>query len=103
MMKKFKQSVCQCRQKLTWEPLPVRDQLGSYLVKDGVTLPNSVTEDIIGFSLAPVYSCKQLRRINRLQGREDRYNQGNLYPIRSEPESNRPMIKKRAFSEEEMR
>jgi len=35
------------------------------LVKEGLTLPNSVTEDIGGFSLAPRYSAKQLRGINR--------------------------------------
>jgi len=35
------------------------------LVKEGLTLPNSVTEDIGGFSLAPRYSSKQLRGINR--------------------------------------
>ena len=34
------------------------------LVKEGLTLPNSVTEDIGGFSLAPSYSAKELRRIN---------------------------------------
>ena len=34
------------------------------LVKEGLTLPNSVTEDIGGFSLAPSYSVKELRRIN---------------------------------------
>jgi len=34
------------------------------LVKEGLTLPNSITEDIGGFSLAPKYSAKQLRRIN---------------------------------------
>jgi hypothetical protein len=35
------------------------------LVKEGLTLPNSVTEDIGGFSLAPRYSTKQLRQINK--------------------------------------
>ena len=35
------------------------------LVKEGRTLPNSVTEDIGGFSLAPSYSAKELRRINK--------------------------------------
>ena len=41
------------------------------LVKEGQTLPNSVTEDIGGFSLAPGYSKTQLRRINnRLRNKE---------------------------------
>ena len=35
------------------------------LVKEGQTLPNSITEDIGGFSLAPSYSVKALRRINK--------------------------------------
>ena len=35
------------------------------LVKEGLTLPNSVIEDIGGFSLAPRYSAKQLRQINK--------------------------------------
>ncbi len=35
------------------------------LVKEGLTLPNSVTEDVGGFSLAPRYSAKELRRINK--------------------------------------
>ena len=35
------------------------------LVKEGQTLPNSVTEDIGGFSLAPHYSRKELRNISK--------------------------------------
>ena len=35
------------------------------LVKEGQTLPNSITEDIGGFSLAPYYSTKELRNINK--------------------------------------
>jgi len=35
------------------------------LVKEGQNLPNSITEDIGGFSLAPSYSAKELRRINK--------------------------------------
>ena len=35
------------------------------LVKEGQTLPNSITEDIGGILLAPRYSAKQLRRIKR--------------------------------------
>ena len=41
------------------------------LVKEGQTLPNSVTEDIGGFSLAPSYSKTQFRQINnRLKNKE---------------------------------
>ena len=41
------------------------------LVKEGQTLPNSVTEDIGGFSLSPGYSLRQLRGINnRLKNKE---------------------------------
>ena len=35
------------------------------LVKEGLTLPNSITEDIGGVLLTPRYSTKQLRRINK--------------------------------------
>lgn len=35
------------------------------LVKEGLNLPSSVTEDIGGFSLAPRYSAKQIRQINK--------------------------------------
>ena len=35
------------------------------LVKEGQNLPNNITEDIGGILLAPRYSAKQLRRINR--------------------------------------
>ena len=35
------------------------------LVKEGQTLPNSVTEDIGGFSLSPYYSTKELRNISK--------------------------------------
>jgi len=37
------------------------------LVKEGRNLPNSVAEDIGGFSLMPSYSEKTLRRINKKQ------------------------------------
>ena len=42
------------------------------LVKEGQTLPNSVTEDIAGFSLAPSYSRTQLRRINNCLKNKER-------------------------------
>jgi hypothetical protein len=106
-MKQFK-SVCQCRQKLAWkQPYPVKNQVGRYSVKDGSNLPNSITEDIGGFSLAPLYSSKQLRRITRLQGRKDYgCNQDDLNPIqrtsRNKPASNRIMLKRAASGEEVM-
>lgn len=60
-------------QKMVWEPYPRQFQVGSYLVKiDGKKLPNSVTEDVRGFSLCPAYSIKQLRGINRLRKRKQR-------------------------------
>ena len=56
------------QQQLTWEqPHPIREQVQRYPVKDGVSVPSSVTEDIGGFSIAPWYFSKQLRKINRLQ------------------------------------
>jgi len=48
-------------QKLSLEENPV----GSIPVKEGRNLPNSVTEDIGGFSLMPSYSVEQLREISR--------------------------------------
>jgi len=56
--------VCQ-NQKLDWEPSPTKIQVQDDLVKDGKNLPNSVTEDINGFSLQPWYSDKQLNRIKQ--------------------------------------
>ena len=107
-MKKFKQSVCQCRQKLAWEqPYLVTNQVGRYSLKSGANLPNSITEDIGAFSLAPLYSSEQLRRISQLHGRKnDRYNQASLNSIRrtsrNKPESNRVVLKRAASSEEVM-
>ena len=55
------------QQQLTWEqPRPIRN-VRKNPAKDGVSVPNSVTEDIGGFSIAPRYSLKQLRRSNHLQ------------------------------------
>jgi hypothetical protein len=60
-------------QKMMWEPHPRQLQVGSYLAKiDGKKLPNSVTEDVGGFSLCPSYSVRQLRRIDRLRQRKQR-------------------------------
>jgi hypothetical protein len=61
---------------LAWEPYPEKRQIGRYLAKEGVNLPNSLTEDIGGFSLCPTYSDKQLRRIARLKIRKVTYSHG---------------------------
>ena len=57
--------VCQ-NQKLDWEPSPTKIQEQEDLVKDGKNLPNSITEDVHGFSLRPWYSKKQIRKIYQL-------------------------------------
>jgi len=61
----MKSSLKQCLvvevQKLSLEESPV----GSIPVKEGRNLPNSVTEDVGGFSLMPSYSVQQLREISR--------------------------------------
>jgi len=56
----------------TWQPEPVEIPARKMLVKEGENLPNSVTEDIGGFSLMPYYSAKQLRRIDRKQKYKNR-------------------------------
>jgi len=49
----------------TWQPEPAETPSWKTMVKEGKNLPNSVTEDIGGFSLMPRYSAKQLRGIHR--------------------------------------
>jgi hypothetical protein len=57
-------------QKLTWKPLSSKQSGGKIAgKKEGFHLPNSVTEDVGGFSLMPHYSVKQLRRIGKQQAR----------------------------------
>lgn len=46
---------------------PAESPVGRIPVKEGTNLPNSVTEDVGGFSLCPTYSAKQIRRIKRLR------------------------------------
>lgn len=46
---------------LSLEEIPV----GRLLVEEGKNLPNSVTEDIGGFSLMSRYSAKQIRGMHR--------------------------------------
>jgi len=43
----------------------VKNPVLKVLVKEGRNLPNSVTENIGGFSLAPTYSPKKLNTIRR--------------------------------------
>jgi len=65
-------------QQLAWEPNPAKNPDGRYPVKEGTNLPNSVTEDVGGFSLSPMYSTKQLRVIRRFRIRETKY--GHNHP-----------------------
>jgi len=53
---------------LAWELSPSK-QSGRKVAgrNEGFHLPNSVTEDVGGFSLMPYYSAKQLRRIGKKQ------------------------------------
>ena len=53
---------------LVWELSPSRKSGRKIAGKnEGFHLPNSVTEDVGGFSLMPHYSAKQLRRIGKKQ------------------------------------
>ena len=51
----------------TWQPEPKKPLVGEIPVQEGKTLPNSVTEDVLGMSLMPQYSTRQLRKIERKQ------------------------------------
>ena len=51
----------------TWQPEPKKSLVGEIPVQEGKTLPNSVTEDVMGISLMPQYSSKQLRKIGKNQ------------------------------------
>jgi hypothetical protein len=51
----------------TWQPEPKKSLVGEIPVQEGKTLPNSVTEDVMGMSLMPQYSPRQLRKIERKQ------------------------------------
>ena len=56
------------RQGLAWELSPSKESGWKIAGKnEGSHLPNSVTEDVGGFSLMPHYSAKQLRRIGKKQ------------------------------------
>lgn len=64
-------------QQMVWQPEPENNPVGIQLVKEGKNLPNSVTEDISGFSLCPSYSVKQQRRIHRIYVSASKRNFGN--------------------------
>ena len=51
----------------TWQPEPKKTLVGEIPVQEGKTLPNSVTEDVMGMSLMPQYSARQLRKISKKQ------------------------------------
>ena len=51
----------------TWQPEPKKSLVGEIPVQDGKTLANSVTEDVMGISIMPQYSSKQLRKIGKNQ------------------------------------
>ena len=61
------QKLKQCLKIETRKHSPVENPVARYPVKEGRNLPNSVTEDVGGFSLCPTYSAKQLRKIERLR------------------------------------
>ena len=67
----MKYEIIQCLLE-TRQPEPTEIPVWKTLVKDGKTIPNSVTEDIGGFSLMPYYTTKQLRRINGKQKHKNR-------------------------------
>ena len=63
----MKNSITDC-QKMAQELSPDRKSGRKIAGKnEGFHLPNSVTEDVGGFSLKPYYSAKQLRRIGKKQ------------------------------------
>jgi len=68
------------RQQLAWEPDPTNNPVGRLPVKEGTNLPNSVTEDVGGFSLSPTYSAKQLRTIHRRRCKKEKFVRGNPKP-----------------------
>ena len=57
----------------TWQPKPTKELVRGTPVKEGKTLPNSVTEDVLGMGLMPQYSRRQLRKIGRSQRRYSEY------------------------------
>jgi hypothetical protein len=92
-------------QKLVWESSPEKIQVGKYQVKvNDKNIPNSVTEDIRGFSLHPNYSIKQQQRINRLRIRKVKDGYRKLKSTHTQMNINVPVSKqvliKSAYNEE---
>ena len=89
---------------MDWEhPYPTSNPVGRFLGQEGANLPNSITEDVVGLSLCPEYSEKQLRRMNRLR----RAKHNNVHEDGNEirrfvkgKSCNRYLSRKRIFSEE---
>ena len=49
---------------LVWKPVPLKIEVGSYLTGK---LQNNSSENFKGISLCPLYSNKQLRKIDRIR------------------------------------
>ena len=68
----------QCLEIETGKHSPEENPVGRHLVKEGINLPNSITEDVGGFSLCPTYSDRELRRIRRVRRAEaERHGKNN--------------------------
>src|SRR2546427_12537583 len=68
--KSMRHKLQQCLKIETRKHSHVESPVGRIPVKEGTNLPNSVTEDVGGFSLCPSYSPKGLRKIERLRIKE---------------------------------
>ena len=66
----------------TWQPEPKKSLVGEIPVQEGKTLANSVTEDVMGMSLMPQYSSKQLRKIRRNQKKYSEFIMMNTFAIK---------------------
>jgi hypothetical protein len=63
----IKDKMVRQHQLLATEPSREQIPIGRFgVVLDGGNLPNSVTEDVKGVSLCPIYSARQLRRIHQI-------------------------------------
>ena len=62
----MKNTNTQCLSEM-WQPTPTKTLVRKFPAKEGKNLPNSVTEDVVGMSLMPHYSTKQLSKIGRKQ------------------------------------
>lgn len=64
------QKIQQCFMVEAKKPSLAKSPVGGIPVKEGKNFPNSEKEDVGGFSLNPIYSRKQLRKIKRLRIRQ---------------------------------